>query len=173
MNKEEKLVKRADKRAYYGVPGTDGTTVFHRMTGFTQLNNSRNAKEYTRQYVDEEFENTDVVGYSPEKSYSFDQYDGNAVHADIAAITENEMTGSDAIRTILVVDLLSKDKNDQYKATQRDWAVIPDSDGDGFDAYIYTGTFKSKSGKKDVSVTLAEDESTATIVTVTATEPTE
>ena len=53
------LVKRADKLAFYGVPGEgEGTVIYYRMKGFTEISISKNSKEYTRQYVDEAFEET-------------------------------------------------------------------------------------------------------------------
>ena len=78
------LVPRSKKVLFYGVPAASGdTTTYHRMKGFTDVSTSKNAKEYTRQYVDELFEQTDVTGYSPSTSYGFDQYAGDPVHADI------------------------------------------------------------------------------------------
>ena len=50
------------------------TEVFNRMRGFTTLSGSKNSIEYSRQYVDEEFETTDVVGFSPSVDFGFDQY---------------------------------------------------------------------------------------------------
>lgn len=80
---EEKLVKRSQKVAFYGVPGEDSAT-YHRMTGFTEFSKTSNPKEYNRQYVDEDFERNDITGYNPEFSYAFDLFENNAVHTDIA-----------------------------------------------------------------------------------------
>lgn len=79
--------------------------VFYRMEGFTDLSYSQNPKEYSRQYADEEFERTDIVGYAPSISYSFDRYTGNEVLEDIVKITENECIGDLMKRTIVTVDL--------------------------------------------------------------------
>lgn len=79
----EILVSRSKKVMFYGVPDSTGENViFKRMKGFTDQSTSKNPKEYARQYVDELFEQTDVVGYSPSTSYGFDQYAGNTVHDD-------------------------------------------------------------------------------------------
>ena len=92
------LVPRSKKVLFYGVPAASGdTTTYHRMKGFTDVSTSKNAKEYTRQYVDELFEQTDVTGYSPSTSYGFDQYAGDPVHADIVKITDDELIGSNAV----------------------------------------------------------------------------
>ena len=158
------LVKRAGKVAYYGVPGdSGGATAYTRMKGFTELSISKNPKEYSRQYVDEEFEQTDVVGYSPSISYGFDLYEGNAVHDDIVTITDGEKVGSDAVRTILLVDFTSGSETEGYDAIQRNFAVIPDSEGDSMDAYTYGGSFKAKGESKAVKVTVSDD--TVTIKT--------
>lgn len=61
------IVQRHKKVAFYGVPTTsNGTTtiVYTRMPKFTQLTTNKNPIEYSRQYVDEPFQESDVVGYS-------------------------------------------------------------------------------------------------------------
>lgn len=136
------IVKRSSKVAFYGVPDGEGV-VYRRMSGFTELATSKNPIEYSRQYVDEEMEVTDVVGYSPSIAYSFDLFSDSAVHADIAKISNNEYVGSDAVREIVVVDIFSEDK----AAVKREFSVIPDSEGDSMDAYTYSGSFKVKSDK--------------------------
>ncbi len=140
------LFKRCDKLAFYGVPQSDGTIIFKRMTGFTEISTSKNPKEYKRQYVDEEFEKSDVVGYSPQIAYSFDRFEGSDVHDDIVKITDNELLGTEAVRTIVIVDM--KSENDgKYKAISRNFSVIPDSEGGSMDAYTYSGSFKANSVK--------------------------
>ncbi|MDE6502057.1 MAG: hypothetical protein K2L10_08240 [Ruminococcus sp.] len=62
------LVTRPKKLEFWQLPNGS----FQRMEGFTDLGYSQNPKEYSRQYVDEEFERTDIVGYAPSISYSFD-----------------------------------------------------------------------------------------------------
>lgn len=152
------LVKRADKLAFYGVPGEgEGTVTYYRMKGFTEISISKNSKEYTRQYVDEAFEETDVTGYSPSVSYAFDMYKEQTPQSDIVKITDDELTGDDAIREIIFVDLTSKDSNGKYLAKKRSFAVIPDSEGGSTDAYTYSGSFKAKGSSEDVAVTISGD----------------
>lgn len=100
----KKLVQRSKKVAFYKVDDK-----YERMTGFTSMSKSSNPKEYSRQYVDEDGEVTDVTGYSPSIDYAFDQYENNAVHDDIVAITEDELMGSDAVREIVIVDFTKQD----------------------------------------------------------------
>lgn len=146
------LVARSKKVLFYGVPNTaggSGTTIeYHRMKGFTDASTSKNSKEYTRQYVDELFEQTDVTGYSPSTSYGFDQYAGDAVHDDIVKITDEELIGNDAIRSLILVDLSAVEATAKTApAVKRDYSVIPDSEGGSLDAYTYTGNFRSKGDK--------------------------
>ena len=47
---------------------------------------------------------------------------------------------------IVTVDLFTEDDEGRSKAIKRTYAVIPDSDGDGTDALIYSGNFKAVSG---------------------------
>ena len=136
------FTKRSDKLAFYGVK-TDSSTVFHKMQGFTSIVTNKNPQTYTRRYVDEPFEQSDVVGYSPSLSYTFDRFAGNAVHDDIIKISDSELTGDGAVRSVIIVDLASPD-GDGYSAIKSDFAVIPDSEGNDTDAYTYTGTMKVK-----------------------------
>ena len=142
-----RLFKRCDKLAFYGVPQEDGSVIFKRMTGFTEISTQKQPKEYKRQYVDEEFETSDVVGYSPAISYNFDRFSGNDVHEAIVKITDNELLGTDAVRTIIVVDMKSSE-SESLSAVSRDFSVIPESEGGSLEAYTYSGSFKANSAKK-------------------------
>ena len=99
---EGTLTGRYSVVAFYGIKGSGDTSTvtYHRMQGFTTLTTSKNPKEYTRQYVDEDHEQTDVVGYSPSIAYTFDRYAGNAVQDDIVRITNQELTGNDALAAV-------------------------------------------------------------------------
>ena len=140
------LVKRSDKLAFYSVNTGDAES-FKRMTGFTEMSVSKNPKEYTRQYIDEEFEQSDVVGYSPSIAFTFDSYSDNDVHTDIMKIADEELTGSDAVREIIIVDTTNGNETSGYKAIKRQFAVIPDSEGSGTEAYRCSGSFKVKGDK--------------------------
>ncbi|MDD4689186.1 MAG: hypothetical protein PHE51_05510 [Eubacteriales bacterium] len=155
-----KLVKRCEKMAYYGVPNGDGYT-FTKMTGFTEMAVTKNPSEYSRQYVDEEFSQTDITGYSMSVSYEFDRYMDDPVHDDIIAITDDELIGTDAVRPIIMVDL-TDEADGRYSAVMRDFSIIPDSEGGSNDAYTYSGSFKVK-GKKITGVAeISEDKQTLT-----------
>lgn len=156
------IVKRSDKVAFYGVPGTDGAVVYHRMKGFTELTTSKNASEYSRQYVDEEIETTTTSKYSPSISYAYDEYVGDEVQADIINITDNEIIGSEAIRDIILVNFTDGDETKGYAAMKRPFSVIPDSEGGSMDAYTYSGTFKSAGEKVSGTATYDKEEETIT-----------
>lgn len=134
----EKLVKRSDKVAFM----KDGE-ICKRMTKFTDISTSKNPTEYTRRYVDEESDTTDVTGYAEEKAYAFDQHTENSIHEKIAKITDDELTGDDATVEVVVVDK-SKESDDGFEARLRKYSVVPDSDGDSTDAYTYSGSLKAK-----------------------------
>ena len=68
----QKLVKRNKKVAFMNV-STTAIANFLRMTKFTEISKAKNAQEYSRTYVDEDGEVTDVTGYSEEISYAFDE----------------------------------------------------------------------------------------------------
>jgi len=141
------LFKRCDKLAFYGVKNEDGSVTYKRMTGFTEIATKKQPKEYKRQYIDQEFETTDVVGYSPVISYSFDRFTENPVHKDIARITDEELLGTDAVRSIVIVDMKT-DSGKGKSAICRDFSVIPDSEGGEDIAYTYSGSFKANSAKE-------------------------
>ncbi len=137
------MYNRSDKVAFMSVSGSEGTT-FSRMTGFTELSTSKNAKEYNRQYVDEKSERSDVVGYAPSMSYKFDREEDNAVHDVLVDIADSEKIGNDAHVRIVVVDLISDIGTDgNFDAVCREFSVIPNSEGDSNDAYTYSGTLKA------------------------------
>ncbi len=145
------FVKRSDKVAYYGVGESYG-----RMKGFTDISVSKNPREYTRQYVDQDFEQSDVVGFSPSISFSFDQEKGNDVHDDIVSISDNELMGDNAIREIVLVDFTEGDEEKGYKAVKRTFAVIVSSEGNSGESYKYSGNFKVK-GEKVFGTAMSTD----------------
>ena len=144
MTDERILVKRADKKAFWGVPGSGSSKTFTRMRGFTDFSGSKNPKEYSRQYVDEAFEQTDVTGYSPSWSFGFDEYTNDPVLTDVVDIIDNEKIGTDAVREIVFVNF-SKPTSNGFEAVKRSFSVIADSEGGGTDAYTYSGNLKVKS----------------------------
>ena len=103
-----KMVKRHQRVAFMNTDKTGSSPKYERMTRFTSMKNSKGAKEYSRQYVDKESEDTDVVGYSPSIEYSFDRYTNTPVHDRIAEIHDGEKTGSDALVDIVIVDLFTE-----------------------------------------------------------------
>lgn len=152
-----KIVKRSDKLTFFGVKDAEGAVTYHRMRGFNELTVQKGPIEYSRHYIDEEFEQTDVVGYSPAISYSLDQFTDDAVHNDLAAIAEQELVGDSAIRSIIMVDLSRKAAGGSCPAVKRDFAVICDTEGDSMDAYTYSGTLKVK-GEKVFGNAVSQDD---------------
>lgn len=112
--------------------------------GFTDLSESKGAKEYTRKYVHNKTERTDVIGFAPSISYSADIISGDPVIAEIVDITDNEKLGADAQRNIVIVNGWEPGQTSgTFPAYQRKYSVVPDSKGSGTEALIYTGTFKA------------------------------
>ena len=162
---KSKLVTREKKVAFLGCTNGENVT-YHRMRHFTSMSKSSNPNEYSRKYVDEAGENTDVTGFSPSISYGFDLYTNDAVHEEIVSITDGEQVGDDAVRTILLVDFTKAAEGEKsFQAIKREYAVVPDSDGDDENTYTYSGSFKSKSDKTEVVVTSSDNWATCTIVT--------
>lgn len=145
MSNNSKLITREQMQAYANTGNGEDATYTLIGEGFTDLSESKNAKEYTRQYVHEKSERSDVVGYAPTIAYSFDMYSGDAVCEKIAAVTDAEKTGNAAHIDVVVVHLWEEDAetSGSFRAFKRTYAVIPDSKGSGTDALIYTGTLKA------------------------------
>ena len=162
MSNTEQLVKRSRKVAFMDV-STTSIANFLRMTKFTEISKSKNPTEYSRSYVDEDGEVTDVTGYSEEISYNFDLHVGNLVHEKLVDITDNEKTGADALVKILQVDF-TKQKENGYEARLRTYSVVPDAEGDSTDAYTYSGAFRKNSNMTIGTATMNADNTVATFV---------
>ncbi|MFA7636778.1 MAG: hypothetical protein WCX81_03340 [Monoglobales bacterium] len=149
------ILKRSEKIPFYGVV-SDENVVYTRMTGFTEISVNKNPIEHKRQYIDEDFERNDVVGYTTSIGFSFDMFKDDAVHSDIAAIFDGEHTGNGALRSIIIVDL-SSGTDGEYTAVKRDFTLIPDKEGDSNFAYTYSGTLNA-AGEKVFGTATSQDE---------------
>lgn len=154
------FAKRSSKVAFLQVDDK-----FYRMKGFTSLSINKNAGEYTRQYVDEDFETTDVVRISTSMDFNFDYMPSNPVHEKLVEIIDGEKIGDDAIVSILIVDFSQAGATeDSYVAVKRDFAVIPGTEGDSLDAYTYSGTFRVKGPRIEGEATSTDDWQTCTFI---------
>lgn len=160
----QKLVGRSQRLSF--MKTSDNKYV--RMTKFTSLGDSKDAKEYSRQYVDEDSETSDVVGYASGVSYEFDRHTNNPVHETIAKITDDEIVGTDARVEIVTVDLFdSATTKNTFNARSRAYSVIPDGSGDGTDSLAYSGTFKAAGAITKGTATSADEWQTVTFTPVT------
>lgn len=138
------LVIRADVLSYMDVSDTSTPSYELIGEGFTSASESKNPKEYSRQYIHEKTERTDIIGYAPSIAYSADVYTDNDVIDVIRKVTDEELIGTDAQRDIVTVHMFEGTAAARV-AYKRKYAIIPDAKGDGVEALIYTGTFKAVS----------------------------
>lgn len=157
----ETIVPRHKMLGFYGVPSEGGTVTYRRMQYFTDLSKNKNPEEHERKYVDEKSKRSDIVGYFESVSYTFDKYRNNPVLADISKISDRELIGDDAKRSIIWVD------EDTGEAVKRDYAVIPESEGGDANTYTQSGNFKA-SGEPVFGTASSSDD----WMTVTFTEET-
>jgi len=150
------MIKRSEKLAFMEVE-KDGALVYKRMTGFTEFSISKNPKEYSRKYIDEDMERSEVVGYSPTISYKFDTDPENLVHQYLCNVGDRELLGNDAECNIVIVDLSKKKENGEAEAFLRKFSIIPENEGDDKDTYTVSGSFKA-AGTKKFGVATTEDE---------------
>jgi len=151
------FAKRADKVMFMEVQDT-----FNRMKGFTALSTNKNPKEYTRQYVDEMFETTDVVAISTSTDFNMDYRIGDPVHELMVDIIDKEKIGDDAVVTLLLVDLTQGGLEGTAQAVKREFVLIPGTEGDSLDAYTYGGTFKVKGPRIEGTATTTDEWQTCT-----------
>ena len=124
-----------------GGSGGSTTTTYKRIHQFTAFTHNKNPQEYARQYVDEPFQQDDVVGYAPSYDYAFDKNSStDEVQERIITITDEEKLGNNAVVDLLVVDTDSP----TYVARQRYYSVIPGTEGDNINVYTYSGTLKAR-----------------------------
>ena len=143
---KKELVGRHKRLAFMNVAETGGASAtYTRMKGFTSLSEGKEPTEYSRQYVDEATERTDVVGYATAIDYEFDRHTNTPVHERIATITDDELLGTDAQVDIVSVDVFTANAEGKAIARKRTYSVIPDTTGDGTDALIYSGSFSAAS----------------------------
>ncbi len=147
------MIKRSEKLAFMQA-GDDA--LFKRMTGFTEFSLSKNPKEYTRKYIDEDTERTAVVSYSPQISYKFDYDPENEVHGVFTLVTDRELLGDETVVNIVLVDLSAKGENDTCPAMMRSFNIIPANEGDDTDTYTYSGSLKA-SGVKVFGTAVSTD----------------
>lgn len=170
---ESKLVKRADLKSYMDVAEAGAPNPSYALIGegFTSLSESKNPKEYSRQYIHEYTERTDVVGYAPALAYNVDVHTNNAVIAKIVKVTDEELTGSDAKVSIVTVNCYEGTETAR-PAFKRDYNIIPDGKADGVEALVYTGNLKAGGDivkgtfNETTKVFTATDDSTLSTITV-------
>lgn len=169
----EKLVLRADRKMFMGVKGSSDTVTYTRMRGFTSLSESKNPIEYSRKYVDETFETTDVTGISSSYDFTFDLLTPNAVLDDIAGIIDNELLGTEAVRDFISVDF-HKPSGGGYEAVKREFSIIGSTVGDGTDALTYSGTLRVQTSivKGTATIATPSNGSSENVETITFTENT-
>ena len=166
------LVLRADRKMFYGVRAeSDGAITYTRMKGFTSLSESKNPVEYSRKYIDEAFETTDVTGMSSSYDFTFDKLTPNAVLDDMADIIDNEKLGTDAVRSFVSVDFSRPVTGGGYEAVERKFSIIGSTIGDGTDALTYSGTLRVQTTRIKGTATIATPESGTkdTVETITFT----
>jgi hypothetical protein len=111
--------------------------------GFTAFSESKNPQEYSRKYINDKTQRSDVTGYAPQYDYTLDCIDGDPVVAEIVKVHDNELTGNEAKRYIITVNLWSDSTGKACAAKRRLYTIVPDKKADGTDALVYSGSMKA------------------------------
>jgi hypothetical protein len=138
------LVSRSEFRSFMNTAAAGAASPTYTLMGegFSSLTEAKNPKEYSRQYVHEKTERTDVVGYATSLAYTLDAYTENPVIARLREVHDKEQIGTAAQVEIVNVNLFDGAAGTR-PAFKRNYNVIPDSKGDGTDALVYSGTLKA------------------------------
>lgn len=132
------LILRADVVSFMEV----GDKIY-RMKGFTDLPTAKETEEYSRKYVDEKSERTAVTGVTSTTDFTLDRYKDNPVHERIKEVFDDELLADDATCNIYVVDFAKELEKGKFFCIKRNFTIVADTEGDGTDAYNYSGTFKA------------------------------
>lgn len=111
--------------------------------GFTDFTESKNPIEYSRQYINEATERTDIVGFAPSVTYAFDVLDADEVQGALMEITVSEALGDAAVVSVVTAFLHNRNEDGYAIATRREYTVCPGKLGQGTEALIVTGTLKA------------------------------
>ena len=153
MPEQLQIYRRADIVNFLNT-GTSQNPVFTRMRGFTSGGKELNPITYSRHYVDENFERESTTGYSPNIPYTFDRILDDPVHELIASVHDDELID----QTVEILTVNTK----TGKARLRVYDVNPDNDGDGSDAYTYSGNFHANGTMQKGTATISANGQTAT-----------
>ena len=138
------LVTRSEMRSYLLADG-----VYREIgDGFTEFTENKNPREYSRQYIHEAAERTDVIGFAPSVTYAFDVFEADAVQAALMDIMLSEATGDAAVVTVVTAFLHRKTEGGRVEAIRREYTVCPAKLGAGTEALICSGTLKARSDGK-------------------------
>lgn len=112
--------------------------------GFTEFTENKNPREYSRQYINETVERTDIVGFASSVTYAFDVYENDKVQKTLLDMTCREAIGEDAVVTIVTAFLYKNTENAKcVEAIRRKYTVCPSKLGNGMDALICAGTLRA------------------------------
>ena len=134
------LVTRSGMRSYLLVNGA----YCEIGDGFTEFTENKNPREYSRQYIHESAERTDLVGFAPSVTYAFDVFDADEVQAALMEIMLSEATGDAASVTVVTAFLHKSCGENRVEAVRRDYTVCPAKLGAGTEALICSGTLKAR-----------------------------
>lgn len=173
---DKKLVLRHEVLTFMKPLKIDGKNTFdekyHRLYGFTELSETANPQEYTRKYIDEARERTDIVGMTKTSSFNLDYHEGDLVHADIKNMYDKELTGTNTEREFIAVELFKDVKYTETPTLQtketktgeaktgkrailRKYTVII-SDSGGEEAVTFAGSF-NVSGDRIEGIAISDD----------------
>jgi len=127
--------------------------------GITSLTEEFNPETESKHYINMASASNQIKSYAPtisvEKEYIKDEELQKWIDEKVRLLPVGKEAESDYIR-INILETASADGS--YPAIKRKFAVIGDSEGNGTDAYQYSGTFKTAGSSIKGSATITEPE---------------
>ena len=116
--------------------------------GFKKLSQVKEPTEYTRRFVNESTDTTDIIKYNAEIAYEIDVFSGDPCVQRIVNITDEERRGKKArtdIITLFTEDIVAPPF--VCKATKRKYTIIPDRIADDVSVLQATGKMVAMNDK--------------------------
>lgn len=127
-----------------------------KLEGFSEFSFNAGVQSYVRKYFSLKEKTVDVTGSKPVISYKFDRMKNNIVHDFFASVSDLGLTGEDARKTFVFVDL-SEFSEGKYKAFKQHFDVVS-ADRRPENGFLdYWGKLIARGGVKKGYVILNED----------------
>lgn len=140
----EKIAKRTEVIPYMNLGTTDAPDWKRCGRGWKKFQENPNAQTESEQYINEESETTDTVGYSPQYNIECNLMYTDPTIKKVYTIAKDRLTGSDAVLDMLIVDRF--DGTEEACTARRESLAVAISSIDGTKKMAMTGNLNCQGG---------------------------